>query len=300
VTTFQTLAAAARNPSREARGRLEQFLAGFDGVFVDECHVLPAQSFWRVAMMLGNAHWRIGLSATPLDREDKRSVYAVGALGPVVYKIGAQQLIAEGRLARPTIRLAKVQQEFREVDAMGLPKRWPWQKVYEEGVVRSGVRNRTLLAATQRAEKPALVFVKDLAHGKAFARALEKRGVRSDFVWGSASLRTRQDAVRRLERGDLEVLVCSVIFQEGVDIPELRSVVIASAGKSVIAALQRIGRGMRTAAGKDTFEVWDVADEGNAWLARHAKARRRAYQREGYQVATVQLPESPSPDAGKP
>lgn len=295
VTTFQTLAAAARNPDPGARRRLEAFLGGFEGVFVDECHVLPADSFWRVAMMLGNAHWRIGLSATPLDREDKRSVFAVGALGPVIFKIGAQQLIAEGRLARPTIRLAKVQQEFREVDALGLPKRWPWQKVYEEGIVRSGVRNRVLLSAVAQAEKPCLVFVKDLAHGRAFAKALAKRGLKGDFVWGSASLKARQEAVRRLERGDLDVLVSSVIFQEGVDIPELRSVVIASAGKSVIAALQRIGRGMRTAEGKDTFEVWDVLDEGNAWLTRHAKARRRAYTREGYSVSVVQLVESRAP-----
>ncbi len=299
VATFQTIASALRGPKRK-RERALRFLEQFQGVVVDEVHVLPAESFWRVAMALPNAHWRFGISATPLAREDPRSVFAVAATGPVVYRVGAQRLIDEGWLARPSIRLVRVHQDFRrrQVDQWGLVKRWPWTKTYEEGVVRSLERNRALIAAVQRAEKPCLVFVKDIKHGKGFAASLRARGVSSDFVWGSASLGTRQAAVRRLERGDVEALVSSVIFQEGVDIPTLRSVVVASAGKSIIAALQRIGRGMRPAPGKDTFEVWDVADEGDAWLERHAKARRRAYQREGHQVTVVQLPPS-MPPAGR-
>jgi len=289
VATFQTLATAARNKDPGARARLSAFLAGFQGVIIDECHVLPADSFWKVAMLLVNAYWRIGISGTPLDREDQRSVYAVAALGPIIYDIQSKTLIDEGRLALPIIRMVPVRQDFVEVDKDGLLKRWPWQKVYNEGVVRSLPRNRALLAATAKAVKPCLVFVKEIAHGKAFQRALTKRGIKSEFVWGDASLRTRQAAVKRLVRADIEVLVTSVIFQEGVDIPELQSVVIASGGKSLIAALQRIGRGMRTAAGKSTFEVWDVADDGNAWLRRHAKRRRHAYQREKYPVTVVPL-----------
>ena len=289
VATFQTLAAAARNKAHGPRARLAAFLGRFTGVIVDECHVLPADSFRAVTLGLVNAYWRIGISGTPLDREDQRSVYAVAALGPQIYEIPSAKLIAEGRLSMPIIRMVHVAQNFNEKDKHGLIKRWDWRKVYEEGVVRSKERNRALLSAVAQAEKPCLVFVKDLDHGHAFNNALLKRGVKSDFVWGKASLHTRQAVVRRLERGDLEVLVCSVIFQEGVDIPELRSVIIASAGKSVIATLQRIERGMRRADGKTTFEVWDVADEGNPWLRRHAKARRHAYQREGYAVSVVQV-----------
>lgn len=239
--------------------------------------------------MMCNAYYRVGISGTPLDREDQRSVFAVAALGPQIYEVRAQTLIDEGRLARPIIHMVPVHQDFMEKDKFGLIKRWPWKKVYDEGIVRSLVRNRTLLAAVSKAELPCMVFVKEIIHGKAFTKALQKRGVKADFVWGTSSLQQRQDAVRRLVRGDVEVLVSSVVFQEGVDIPELRSVVIASGGKSVIAALQRIGRGMRRADGKTTFEVWDVEDEGNPWLKRHAQARKRAYTREGYAVTSTQI-----------
>lgn len=286
VATFQTLAAAARKDPKT----LQKFLATFGGLIVDEAHVLPADSFWRVSMMVCNAYWRVGVSGTPLDRGDQKGAYTIGSLGDVAFKVESGILINEGRLAKPIIRMLPVKHDFREVDRQGFLRKWDWKKVYDEGVVRSKDRNRALLAATVKAEKPALVFVKDIIHGKAFHTALAKRGVKSDFVWGKASLSQRQAATRRLERRDIDVLVCSVIFQEGVDIPELRSVVIACAGKSVIATLQRIGRGMRMGPnGKETFEVWDVLDTGNGWLERHAKARRHAYQREGYQVTVTPI-----------
>jgi len=307
VATFQTLAAAYRKAHQltlegdfTKMKELTAFFDQFEGVIVDECHVLPADSFWRVAMLLRNAYYRIGISGTPLDREDQRSVFAIGALGPQIYEILAARLIEEGRLARPLIRMVPVKHEFNQLDKWGLKRSWDWKKVYDEGVVRSKERNLTLITAVQKAEKPALVFVKDILHGQAFHRALVKRNIKTDFVWGKASLQTRQAVVRRLERGDLDVLVCSVIFQEGVDIPELRSVIIASGGKSVIAALQRIGRGMRRPDGKETFEVWDVADDGNEWLARHAKQRRLAYQREGYSVTITPLILSSTATASQP
>ncbi len=292
--TFQSLGAALKS------GKHNELFEEIEGLIVDEAHTLPAESYKRVADALPNAYWRLGISATPLDREDQRSVFAVGTLGPVIFKHTADELIQAGHLARPIIRLVRVRQEFTMLDGRsGAISKWDWKKVYFEGIIKSKARNQMLLAAVQKAERPTLVFVKEIAHGKAFTNALQARGLKADFVWGSASLHVRQQAVKRLVRGDYDVLVSSVIFQEGVDIPELRSVVVASGGKSVIAALQRIGRGMRLATGKDTFEVWDVADEGDPWLERHAKARRSAYQREKYAVQVVNLVPSARTPAGQ-
>lgn len=292
--TFQSLAAALK------KGAHAQMFRSIQGLMVDEAHTLPAESYYRVANSLTNAYWRLGISATPLDRGDQRSIFAIGTLGPIIFKHTADELIQAGHLARPVIRMVAVNQELDGRDEQGFITRPSWQEVYERCVVRSKLRNRVLLAAAQKAEKPALVFVKDIAHGQAFHAALAKRGVKSDFVWGAAGLAARQAAARRLVRGDIDVLVCSVIFQEGIDLPELRSVIIASAGKSVIAALQRVGRGMRLAEDKNTFEVWDVADLGNSWLRRHANARKHAYQREGYSVSIVQLAPSELPGPEKP
>lgn len=279
--TFQTLYARLADPAGL------QLLSEAEGLVIDEAHTLPADTFWRVVMKTQNAYYRIGMSGTPLARGDKRSVLTIAALGPVIYRIKPEVLIQAGVLARPKIRMLPVAQ---------LSDKPTWQGVYGECIVRSKPRNRLIVRAAQQASKPCLVFVKEIKHGRLLLDALRAVGVSCEFVWGSDPHERRMAAVKRLERGDIEVLVCSAIFNEGVDIPALSSVVIASGGKSVIAALQRVGRGMRSDGGKKTeFEVWDVADRGNKWLERHTRDRVKAYCGEGYEtiVEVGAVPESP-------
>lgn len=235
-------------------------------------------------MATTKAAYRVGLSGTPLARGDRRSVQAIAALGPVIYRQRADELVKAGILARPQIKMAVVAQAC---------SRPTWQGVYGDLVVRSAKRNAALVTMAQRCEKPALLFVKEVAHGKHLERALLNAGLRAGFVWGSHGSAYRRSMISRLVRADLDVLVCSVVFQEGVDIPSLRSVIVASGGRSVIAAIQRVGRGTRIErnhAGvviKDSFEVWDVADRGHDWMERAAKERRRAYLHEGYETVEV-------------
>jgi DNA excision repair protein ERCC-3 len=284
VATFQTLYANIKNASIRTKDpktkRLIELVARTEGLIVDECHTLPANSFFRVVMRMKQAYWRIGISGTPLSRSDRRSLMAVGALGPVIYRVKPELLISRGLLARPDIRMITIQ----------TPSNKPtYQGVYGEAIVRNTLRNNEIVAAAKTAAKPALIFVKEIKHGKAILSRLERAGIPAEFVWGNTVTPARMASVKRLVRGDIDVLICSVVFQEGVDIPELKSVIIGTAGKSVIAAIQRVGRGMRMSADKGgKFEVWDFNDTGNRLLERHSKERMRAYEREGYTVKVLQ------------
>ena len=273
VATFQSMWAGLKRRDPQ----ILDLLNAAEGLIVDECHVQSADSFLAVTRKAPNAFYRVGLSGTPLARGDQRSVLAVGALGPVIYEIQPQVLISAGVLALPKIRFIPVTQES------ACPT---WQGVYGECVVRSPIRNRAVVTVALAAARPALVFVKEISHGRRLQKALVKAGLRAEFTWGSHPTERRQAAVQRLVRGDVDVLVASVIFQEGVDIPSLASVVVASGGRSAIAALQRIGRGMRTDGGrKAEFEVWEFLDQGNRMMERQARARMRVYEAEGYQVS---------------
>jgi len=70
-----------------------------DGIIVDECHVAPAGTFHRTIQSFRNARFRMGLSGTPLDRSDRRSLVAIGSIGPVVYRVRASTLQKRGILA---------------------------------------------------------------------------------------------------------------------------------------------------------------------------------------------------------
>ena len=95
-----------------------------------------------------------------------------------------------------------------------------------------------------------------------------------------------EEFLAKLKAGVLDVCVSSAVFQDGVNVPNLASVVVATGYKSTIATLQRLGRGSRVTEDKTTFEVWDIADEG-AFGSKHTEARHKAYTREGYDVTFV-------------
>ena len=272
VATFQTLWAALKKGDPRALALLQ----GAEGLMVDEAHTLPAASFYRVVMRTSGAYWRVGLSGTPLARGDRRSMFTVAALGGVIYRLKPAELIDQGVLSKPTIRLVECRQ--------GPVATHNWAVVYRERVVRSRARNELLCAIAQRAARPALLFVQHVKHGRDLARMLQARGVNAGFAEGRSSVEQRMAHVKRLVAGDLDVLVSTVIFQEGVDIPELQAVIVGTGGASAIASIQRMGRGMRVSAGKTTFEVWDIADVGDRWLEKHSASRRKAYEAEGHTV----------------
>lgn len=275
VSTFQTLSKALKLKDRAKQKEVKTFMAQQGGLICDEAHTTGADTFFKVAMAAKNAYWRLGLSGTPLARGDKKSIFTVACLGPVIWRLRADTLIDAGYLARPLIRMIEVEQYSDKPT---------WQGVYGDLIVKSKERNRIVCKMAIAAEKPCLLFVKQVSHGREITKSLQRCGLNAAFVWGEKGTMQRQEAVKALERADLDVLVCSVIFQEGVDIPSLRSVVMAAGGKSVIATLQKIGRGMRKAKGKTHFEVWDILDRGSDWTAKQARKRKSTYEKEHYEV----------------
>ena len=269
--TFASLSRALKK--REPR--VLNLLGRVGGLMVDEAHTAAALSHYRVLMSC-NAYYRIGFSATALARTDQRNILTVAALGPVIHKLRPDDLIEQGILAKPRIVMTPVEHTSDKAT---------WQGIYGECIVRSNARNRAVVEAVKQAPKPCLLFVKEIRHGKNLYKLLSKAGLRADFVWGNSGSALRHGSVKMLERGQLDVLVCSVVFQEGIDIPSLASVVIASGGRSAIAALQRVGRGMRSNDGQKTeFEVHDFADRGHNWLERHTRERLKAYRDQGYEI----------------
>ena len=270
VATYQSLSRGIKTRDK----KILDFVSSIGAFTFDECHTAPANTAMQILMSC-NAPYRFGLSGTPLDREDKRSIFAIGAIGPVIHRIHPQDLIEAGYLARPYIHMREVHQES---------KKKTWQGVYTECIVKSVKRNDTLVAAAVISEKPAIMFVKEIKHGHILEKKLRKAGVSCEFVWGNKETAVRDAAVSRLVKGDTDVLIASTIFQEGTDIPDVRSVIIGSSGKSVIAAVQRVGRGMRIVQGKKDFHVWDIYDTGHRPLKKWAKKRREAYEAQGYDV----------------
>lgn len=262
------------------------------GVIVDEAHVAPAATFYKTIMSLDAARYRIGLSGTPLARGDRKGLVAIGAMGPVIYRVRPQELIDQGYLAPPTIRVIPCYQKT----PAGLET---YRECYDALIVDSAHRNAAVTRAAVLCEKPGIVFVESLRHGSLLTRFLRKQGLNVEFISGKTKKDLRIKGIKDLADGRLDLLVATRVFNEGVDIPDLRSVVMAAAGKSEIAAIQRVGRALRPAEGKESATIYEFGDKGNRFLHDHAVARFRSYRGEGYPVIVDQdvWPEKRNNDA---
>lgn len=272
--TFQSVSRKLDTPTMKA------YLATVGAVIVDECHTVAATTFYDVLGHLPNAYFRIGLSATPLSRSDRKSILAIARLGSVVYKLTPGELAALGYIAEPRVTLLEVHQ----AGAWGLH----YSVFRDRYVVKSRRRNMAVLDGVERMAKPGLVFFKEEDHGHLLTKLIrEELGLACDMVWGEKSTAQREAAIKKLERRDIDLIVCSAVFTKGVDIPFLMGGVNAAGGRSVIDTLQRIGRGLRLSEGKRHFDWIDIADTGHKWLADHSLEREATYKQAGYMTKRV-------------
>ena len=276
VATIQTL---HRRLSSE---KVQNFLAGIQVLFVDECHGVAAKSSYKVAMSTKNTYYRFGLSGTPLDRTDGRNLRVVAALGPVIYKLSSGEAISQNLLSKAEINFIEPSYIGYDLSLTG-----SYFRVYKHGIEFCEERNKLITHICNVANKPALVFCNTVRHACAVRDGLQEVGLRTELVWGAWGGEARLEALQKLGKGILEVVVSSPVFDSGIDLPELQSVIIAAGGKSPIKLLQRIGRGMRKTSTKSTFEVWDIFDSAHRYLANHTWDRIRVLKREGFTVNRI-------------
>lgn len=75
------------------------------------------------------------------------------------------------------------------------------------------------------------------------------------------------------------MLIGNKILDEGINLPLMETLILASGGKAEHRQTQRIGRVMRAHGGKERATVFDMADEG-WYLKKHSDGRALAYEME--------------------
>lgn len=102
-----------------------------------------------------------------------------------------------------------------------------------------------------------LVFAVSISHAKYVAQFLNSRGIRAQAITSDEGSPDRQDAVRKLRNGEVQALVTVDLFNEGVDIPEVDTLVLLRPTESQTVFLQQLGRGLRHSENKDVLTVLD-------------------------------------------
>lgn len=265
VATWQSLHAKLKANDLDTHALLDQL----GGICVDEVHVSAAPAL-SALLEQTSTEYRIGLSATPLLRTDGRNEWTLRFFGDVIYRIEAPELADAGMLLPARVQFVP----GPITRAVG----------YRTSIVRNHERNALIGELASGAQKPCLVLINHVEHGHRLRAELYAHRLRTRLLTQEDSDEARDEAIDQLRKGALDVLVATPIFDAGIDIPELRSVVVGAGGRSAIAAIQRLGRGMRLAPGKTHCELWDIADRGSPRLEANAECRAKAYAMAGFEV----------------
>jgi len=173
--------------------------------------------------------------------------------------------------------------EFLKVDT-GVPITGEtYQEIYENGITGNEFRNSLILKKVKEHKRDqVLVLVRIIKHGRNLQTLFKKEGVKSEFIWGDDITDHRRNSLNDFKRRKLKVLISSMILKEGVDIPAIDVVIIASGAKSKITTLQSLGRALRRTKRKTKALIIDFTDLNDSYLLKHSKRRLEIYQNEGF------------------
>lgn len=110
----------------------------------------------------------------------------------------------------------------------------------------------------------ALGFCAGVGHARFMAEQFNEAGLPSIALDGSTDSATRIDAVERLRRGELRAIFTVDIFNEGIDIPEVDTILLLRPTESATIFLQQLGRGLRWSDGKSVLTVLDFVGQAHA------------------------------------
>ena len=233
----------------------------FDYVVVDEFHHADAPTYRRVI-----AHFRpqflLGLTATP-ERTDRADLLALCA-DNLVFDVGLVEGIERGLLSPFAYRAIRDVADYAEIpwrsgrfDAAELTKRLETtaraEQVLTEWRALSGRRR-------------ALGFCCSISHAEFMARSFAAQGVAAVAVHSGPGSAPRSASLDRLAAGDLEIVFTVDLFNEGVDVPAIDTVLLLRPTESPIVFLQQLGRGLRRTADKQRLDVLDLVGNHRSFL----------------------------------
>lgn len=232
----------------------------FDYVVVDEFHHAAAATYRRLLSHFAPS-FLLGLTATP-DRTDQSDILSL-CDDNLVYGCHLFEGITAGLLAPfHYYGILDESVDYREV---------PWRNGRFDPEALSNklatlARARHALSQwRQRAQQRTLAFCVSIRHAEFMVDQFTRAGVACAAVYAGSPL-GRAQALERLETRDLKVLFTVDLFNEGVDLPSVDTVMMLRPTESKILFLQQLGRGLRRSEGKTHLVVLDFIGNHHSFL----------------------------------
>jgi superfamily II DNA or RNA helicase/diadenosine tetraphosphate (Ap4A) HIT family hydrolase len=231
---FASIQTLGRQPHLERFAKEE-----FDYMVVDEFHHAHAGSYRRLIDHF-NPRFLLGLTATP-ERTDGADLLAL-CEDNLVYRCDLAEGIRRGLLCPFRYFGVPDTVDYRNI---------PWRnKRFDENELTKAVATQARAANAleqyrKRAGRRTIAFCVSQIHADFMARYFVEHGVSAKAVHAGPTSAPRAESLEALQDGVLSVLCAVDIFNEGVDVPALDTVMMLRPTESRIVWLQQFGRGLR-------------------------------------------------------
>ena len=228
----------------------------FDVVVVDEFHHAEAPTYRRLLQHLAPREL-LGLTATPerTDGTDVRSSFD----GRTAFELRLWDALRADLLVpfhyfgvADGVDLDGLAWTRGSYDVSALDNVYTGNDARAAKVVRETVQKVTDVRAMR-----ALGFCVSVRHAQYMGEVFTRAGIPSRAVTGETPPQERADALRALRERELNCLFTVDLFNEGLDLPEVDTVLLLRPTQSATVFLQQLGRGLRRAPGKAVLTVLD-------------------------------------------
>ncbi|WP_028292140.1 DUF3427 domain-containing protein [Oceanobacter kriegii] len=234
----------------------------YDFIVIDEVHHVAASSYRKILEHF-SPDILLGLTATP-ERQDGENI-----LADFDHRVAAEIRLPEA----VNQRLLSPFHYFMIHDDVSLTA-VPWkQGKYEQAELSRLYREhperiQKIIATmeellTDLSSFKALAFCVDQSHAEFTTEQFKQRGFKA-AVLTSANSSDRDQLRAELRSGAINILCVVDMFNEGVDIPEVDTLLFLRPTESLTVFLQQLGRGLRLKEGKDSCTVLDFVGQSRA------------------------------------
>jgi len=234
----------------------------FDYIVVDEFHHAAAATYRRIIDHF-TPKFLLGLTATP-DRSDGGDLLGLCEEN-LVYECDLWSGIDRELLAPFKYFGVPDPVEYAQI---------PWRSgKFDEAALTLAVATQAraenaLDQLARRGGKKAIGFCVSRRHADFMAEFSQAMGLRAVAVHSGETSSPRTSALKSLEDGDLDIVYAVDMFNEGVDVPSIDTVLLLRPTESPVIWLQQLGRGLRRSIDKTHLAVIDYIGNHRIFLTK--------------------------------
>ncbi len=256
----------------------------FDYIIVDEAHHAVSPSYKSVLEYF-KTKFLLGLTATS-NRMDGSSIYEIFD-NNIACDIRLNDAL-ENKLVVPFHYYGITDIESIDYSSIDMTKIEELTKVLKVNKRVEYIIEKMNFYSYCGYKRKVIGFCVSKEHCIYMSEQFNKRGINSTYLISNNTIIQREEAIKNLEddTNSLEVIFTVDIFNEGVDIPSINTVLMLRPTNSPIVFTQQLGRGLRKYKGKEFLTVLDfIGNHNKAYLIALALIGNKAIDKESIKIS---------------